>query len=97
MSIDYRYEIVRVDEDARCMEIVYTADGHPKQHISARLPFEGEPLDAVIRQYEPVNLWIQLSTPVYAPSVGISGVMTLKEEAEDLETVAAGSINKTEL
>jgi hypothetical protein len=75
MNITYTYEIVSVDEQARCMEIVYKAEGHQTMHIGARLPFEGEELTNVIKQFAPVPLWIELATPVIAPQVGISGVI----------------------
>jgi hypothetical protein len=76
MSIKYNYEIISVDEAARCMEIVYSAEGHQTMHISARLPFQGESLDDVIKAFAPVPLWIELATPVVAPQVGTSGTVT---------------------
>lgn len=76
MSIPYSFEIVAVDEAAKCMEVVYTADGHPTMHIGARLPFEGESLEAVVDMYSPVAHWIALSTPVVVPAVGTTGQVT---------------------
>ncbi len=75
MSIPYTYEIIAVDEAARCMEVVYSAEGHQTMHIGARLPFEGEPLEAVIKAFAPVPLWLEMATPVVAPQVGVSGVI----------------------
>jgi hypothetical protein len=75
MSITYTYEIISVDEAARCMEVVYSAEGHQTMHIGARLPFEGESLEAVIKMFAPVPLWVELSTPVVAPPVGLSGTI----------------------
>jgi hypothetical protein len=76
MSIEYTYRIVSVDEAARCMEIIYSANGHQTMHISARLPFVGESLESIIDAYAPVPLWIDMSTPVSVPQVGISGTVT---------------------
>ena len=76
MSIPYSFEIVAVDEAAKCMEVVYTADGYPTMHIGARLPFEGESLEAVVDMYSPVAHWIALSTPVVVPAVGTTGQVT---------------------
>ena len=75
MSITYTYEIVAVDEAARCMEVVYKADGHQTMHIGARLPFVGEALEDVIRQFAPVPLWIAAKTPVLVPAVGHSATL----------------------
>mgnify|MGYP000753490379 CR=1 FL=1 len=73
MSIAYTYEIVAVNAEARCMEIVYTADGHPTMRIGARLPFEGETLESVVGMHAPVRYWEELKAPVVVPQVGFSG------------------------
>lgn len=73
MNIAYTYEIIKVDEAARCMEVVYSAEGHQTMHISARLPFEGEVLEDVIGMFAPVPLWIELATSVTVPKVGTKG------------------------
>ena len=75
MSITYSYEVVAVDESARCMEIVYTATGHQTMHIGARLPYEGETLEQVVRMYEPVNYWLEQIAVVVPPQVGTSGTL----------------------
>lgn len=75
MSIEYTYEIIKVDEAARCMEIIYTANGHQTMHIGARLPFEGETLESVIRQYSPVAYWQEQKRPLAIPSVGSKGTL----------------------
>lgn len=73
MSINYTYEIASVDAQARCMEVIYRADGHPEQRIGARLPFEGEVLDAVVAMYAPLAYWESLQTTVVVPQIGTSG------------------------
>jgi hypothetical protein len=90
MSINYTYKIINVDEQARCMEIVYSADGHTPQHIGARLPFEGEELEAVVRMYAPVAYWLEQKRAVVTPSVGAEGsVNAADEEAQALAALAA--------
>jgi hypothetical protein len=80
MSINFNYEIISVDEQARCMEVIYTAEGHPTQHIGARLPYEGESLEAIIRMYAPIAYWQELNLTVSTPSVGTSGTILLANE-----------------
>lgn len=75
MNITYTYEIISVNEAARCMEVVYSAEGHQTMHIGARLPFEGEPLEDVIKAFAPVQLWIEMATPVVSPQVGTTGTV----------------------
>lgn len=80
MSIAFKYTIINVDEAARCMEVVYEAQGHQTMHIGARLPFEGEALESVIQMFAPIPLWVEAMTPVVVPQVGASGVVTPQEE-----------------
>ncbi len=75
MSIEYTYEIISVNAQARCMEIVYNATGYPTMHIGARLPYEGEELEAIIRMYAPVRYWEELTQAVVVPEVGTSGAL----------------------
>jgi hypothetical protein len=89
MSINFNYEIISVDEQARCMEVIYTAEGHPTQHIGARLPYEGEPLEAVIRMYAPIGHWEQLKLTVSIPSVGASGAIPLGDEVAQAQSEEA--------
>jgi hypothetical protein len=58
------------------MEVVYSAEGHPTMHIGARLPFEGESLEEVVKSFAPVHLWLQLAAPVSVPQVGATGVVS---------------------
>lgn len=75
MSIEYTFEIVSVNEAARCMEVVYSAEGHETMRIGTRLPFEGEALEDVISNFSPVALWVQRATPVVVPQVGVKGTI----------------------
>lgn len=90
MSITYTYEIIKVDEAARCMEVVYSANGHQTMHIGARLPFEGEALEDVIKTFAPVQLWIDLSRTVQVPAVGVQGAVA--PEAEPPEPTVSQNI-----
>ena len=73
MSIPYTFEIISVDETARCMEVVYSSPGHQTMHIGARLPFEGEELQAVVQMYAPIAYWEEQSKAVVVPAVGTTG------------------------
>lgn len=75
MSITYTYEIIAVDEQARCMEIVYQSEGRKTMHIGARLPYENETLEAIIEMYSPVNYWLEQEYVVQVPVVGTSGTI----------------------
>ena len=76
MSIEYTYEIVSVDVSAKCMEIIYTAAGRDPMHIGARLPWEGETLEAVVDMYAPVSYWTEQTQSVVVPLVGETGVIS---------------------
>lgn len=85
MSIQYTYEIIAVDQAARVMEVVYSSEGRQTMHIGARLPFEGESLEAVIQMYAPVAYWIEQELLVVVPEVGTSGTITPVQEAPSSE------------
>lgn len=75
MSITYSYQITRVDVDARCMDISYSAEGHQTMHIGVRLPFVDESLEDVIGMYAPIAYWLAQIQPVQIPQVGTSGTI----------------------
>jgi hypothetical protein len=88
MSITYTYKITAVNEAARCMEVVYTTEGLTTYTIGTRLPFEGEQLESVIQAYAPIPQWIEESTPVVAPEVGVEGTIVPEEPAQpDLSNI----------
>jgi hypothetical protein len=77
MNITYTYEIISVDQQARCMEVVYTSEGKPTMHIGARLPYEGETIEAIVEMYAPVRYWEEINTPVVPVNVGQSGTVVV--------------------
>lgn len=75
MSIAYNYEVVAVDQAAKCMEVKYTALGYPTQHIGCRLPYPGESLEDVIDIYSPVRFWQEQAMEAQTVAVGASGTI----------------------
>jgi hypothetical protein len=73
----YNYEIIKVDEAARCMEVVYTSEGYQTMHIGARLPYEGETTEDIVKMYAPVRYWEEQNTPVVPVNVGQSGTVVV--------------------
>jgi hypothetical protein len=91
MSITYTYEIISVDQAARCMEVVYTSERNPTMHIGARLPYEGETVEAVVEMYAPLRYWEEQKTPTVAVSIGQSG--TISPSTVDPRTAAANAVH----
>ncbi len=85
MSITYTYTIINVDAAARCMEIVYESEGRARQHIGARLPYEGESLESVVQMYAPVAYWLEQERPVVVPEIGVTGVIEPAQEPVAVE------------
>jgi len=73
MTVQYSYEVISVDEAARCMEVKYTSEGRQTLHVGARLPFEGETLNDVIQMFAPIGYWEEQDRAVVAPDVGSIG------------------------
>jgi hypothetical protein len=78
MNITYTYEIISVDQQARCMEVVYTSEGMPTMHIGTRLPYEGETLEDIVQMYAPVRYWEEINTPVVTVTPGQSGSIVVQ-------------------
>lgn len=81
MSINYTYKIINVNVEARCMEIIYSADGYPTRHVSTRIPYEDELLEAVVRNMSPILYWEELKRNIIPPSDGYSGEIKAADEA----------------
>jgi len=75
MSIEYTYDVISVDQTAHCMEVVYTSAGRQTMHISTRLPYVGETLEAIVQMYAPIAYWIEQDEQTVAVAVGSSGTM----------------------
>lgn len=89
MSIVYSYKIENVNAPAKAMEIVYTSEGRETQRIGARMPYEGESLEAVVRMFSPVNLWIEQELSVQAVEEGSTGVIDTTQPYAAPVSVAA--------
>lgn len=74
-NITYDYEILQVDTDNRTMMVRYSAEGFEDQLVSMRIPYEFEPLQAVIEACSPVNYWISLTFPISIPEIGTRGTI----------------------
>lgn len=85
MSIEYTYEIILVDQDARSMEVVYTAQGRDPLHVSMRLPFENETVDSIVAMYSPVRYWEEKEATVIVPEVGRTGTHSPTAPAETVQ------------
>lgn len=90
MSITYKFEIISTDEQSRCMEIVYSAEGHETMHISARLPYIDEEPEDVIKAYAPISLWEEKLKQFYAPIVGYYGEITPPVPQEYIDPLVDG-------
>ena len=88
-EITYTYEIVNVDEAARCMEVVYSSEGRQTIHVGARLPYEGELLEDVIKAFAPVPFWREQEMPVVVPQVGLSGTVVEASPAQEMPLTVA--------
>jgi hypothetical protein len=98
MTIKYTYEIVNVDAAAKCMEVVYSAEGHQTLHIGTRLPYVGEDLEQLINSYSPVSYWIEQTLEVVSPIVGIKGTVApeavmIVQSVQDTAVLTVDEVN----
>jgi hypothetical protein len=89
-TISYTYEITRVDPDAKVMDILYTSPEHGTMLVGARMPWEGETVEGIVRMYSPVQNWVEQTLSVAPVEVGASGevAVALGGEASNPITVS---------
>lgn len=75
-AITYTYEIISVDAEFKCMEVVYKSEKYGLMHVGVRLPIEGESLEDVIAQFAPTAEWEFKDSNFVLPSVGETGSLT---------------------
>ena len=62
MEVQYNYKVIKVDEDNKVMEIMYSPQepsNLTEYVVGARLPFSGESLQNIVSMYAPIALWQQ--------------------------------------
>ena len=75
MTIKYSFEIMRVDAQAKCMDILYTANNKPDMLIGVRLPWSDESVLSIVEMYSPIANWVEQERTVLVPEVGLRGVV----------------------
>lgn len=95
-TISYTYKIIKVDQEARCMEVVYSSEGRQPMHVSVRIPYEWESLDAVIDSFAPTPYWAAIESPLLQVREGAEGVMTVALVADGLAD-QSGPLNQREM
>lgn len=81
-EITYTYEIVRVDPENKVMDIQYTSPVHGSILVGARMPWEGETVEDIVRTYEPVRYWIEQTLNVAPVSAGAGGTIQIPATPE---------------
>ena len=82
-TISYTYEIIRVDPDAKVMDILYSSPEYGTTLVGARMPWDGEAVEQIAQMYSPVRSWIERTLPVAAVSAGASGDLSVVLVAPD--------------
>lgn len=77
MNINYNYSIINVDHNAKSMEIVYDSPQYGVLHVGARLPWEGETVEDIVRMYNPVAYWIEQGRAPIEVVEGACGSQTI--------------------
>jgi hypothetical protein len=93
--IEYTYNIISVDQAARCMEVVYSSPGRQTLHIGARLPYENETLDTILQMYAPIAHWLEAEQKTQAPPIS-SGSLVYTPPAEP-EPIQAARLRRNML
>lgn len=71
--MNYSYTVIRVDQDAKCMDVEFKADGFDPIVVGVRLPMLGENVDAVIKSCAPNFTWNPQIIEYATVAIGTSG------------------------
>jgi hypothetical protein len=73
MIVNYSYEIINVDKEAKTMEIVYTSEKYGTLHVGCRMPWKDETVEDIVLMYNPSAYWLELDREVMDVEVGVKG------------------------
>ena len=74
MEIVYTYEIAKVDAESKTMEILYTSENRPQVLVGAKMPYEDESLEEIVKSYAPLHFWWEQGKTVKSIEVGTTGI-----------------------
>ena len=75
MSYTYTFEVVSVNEELRCMELLYKSEGLPDTLVGTKLPLIDESLENVAQRFAPTEVWDNISAQFAVPAVGATGAV----------------------
>lgn len=81
--MNFTYEVTRVDEDNKVMDLVFKTEGLSDVLVSARLPFNGESVDDLALSVAPFYAWDMEQAEFTTPSVGVRGSLVIAEGIEE--------------
>lgn len=96
MDVQYTYRILRVDNQAKTMEVKYDSPQFGVLHVFTRLPNLGEPLENVITQYAPISYWLDQIKETDTVEVDTYGSIQFSTEPtiDDLANMARSTRNQ---
>jgi len=75
-TINYTYEVTRVDPETKSMDITYRSEQYGVMTVGARMPWDGESVEDVVRMFSPVTLWLESEKPTGQVWLGYSGSLS---------------------
>lgn len=91
MSFTYTYKIVGSNKEAKTMDVIYETDGKQPISMACPLPSVGEDLVEIIKQYAPIQVWLELDREVQDIPVGMTGVISPEATLGSDDTLDAPS------
>jgi hypothetical protein len=69
----FSYEIVSVNENAKSMDVRFTADGHAPFLVGVPMPKVGEDIREIMAAFAPISMWQQRAAEVQSVTAGATG------------------------
>jgi hypothetical protein len=84
MEVSYR--VISVNQDANCMEVEFSADGHEAVLVGVRIPLEDEDVNQVIQSFVPTGIWFPRTTTLASVEAGFAGVVAVTSPSQAVLT-----------
>ena len=85
IDITFSYEVLSVDYEARCMEVLYTSEGRKPIHVGVRIPYENEKLEDVITSFCPTEYWESQEKTIQTIQQGAKGILCLNNSSGEVQ------------
>lgn len=93
MPLQFSYEITSVDVNAKCMMVLYTAEGKTPVSVGVKIPYKDENLEDTIISFCPVAYWESQEKTIQNIEQGTKGTLLISKDNDVLPSIVENKTN----